>query len=667
MRVSSRPILAAVVVALAQAPVLVHAASIQSLGDLPDGFWSRAFALSADGSVVAGISYQFDGSRRAFRWSRADEMIDLGSVPGTSDNGATCVSLDGRVTGGFSGTEGFRWTAAGGLQTLGHLGSNLLNTPLGANRDGSILVGYDQTVPFIWRSTSGLAALPTLPGLPNGIAGAINPDGQFIAGNLGLNLVRWNGITPSLIAPFPSAVGVSASTLSAEGNVIGGRIFQPGGNSSDALLWIEGVGISFLPDLPGGDANAAVLIVTGDGLVRVGFGSDLRFSTRATVWSGSELQSIEQLLTSQGVDLSYGYSLDEAFGISPDGRFIIGSGTVADTFFQEAFIAEITPIAPPLQGPFGGIARNLPGRIHAEDYDVGGQLVSFFDTTPGNSGGVYRADAVDLFSASDNPSGIALRLSPREWTEHTLQATAAGNHVLRFRVSSTATGGSLRVTTESSDSADPTVIANIPVPNTGSAGTFTVVESNVTLATGQQVVRVGNAGATDINVNWFEVVPRGVAREVWLGVGGFKVSQIPVTRPPSLTDLLPTPETPVNWADNYGTRLRAYLTAPTTGTYRFWVASDNDSSLLLSTDANPANRREIARVNGATNVRQWNRYASQQSASIQLVAGQLYYLEVLQKESNGPDHLSVGWSKPGQSTTAPSEIIPVQVLSPFIP
>src|SRR4030095_15373263 len=52
---------------------------------------------------------------------------------------------------------------------------------------------------------------------------------------------------------------------------------------------------------------------------------------------------------------------------------------------------------------------------------------------------------------------------------------------------------------------------------------------------------------------------------------------------------------------------------------------------------------------------------------ISLTAGQLYYVEALMKESTGNDNLSIGWAKPGQSTTAPSEVIPGSVLRTHLP
>ena len=72
------------------------------------------------------------------------------------------------------------------------------------------------------------------------------------------------------------------------------------------------------------------------------------------------------------------------------------------------------------------------------------------------------------------------------------------------------------------------------------------------------------------------------------------------------------------------------------------------------------NKVEIASVPDWTDSRQWNKYSTQKSAPspITLTAGQRYYVEALQKEGGGGDNLAVGWAKPGESTSAPSEVIP---------
>ena len=156
-----------------------------------------------------------------------------------------------------------------------------------------------------------------------------------------------------------------------------------------------------------------------------------------------------------------------------------------------------------------------------------------------------------------------------------------------------------------------------------------------------------------------------LTREVWTGITGDSVANIPTGSAPTFTDTLTSFEAPSNWSNNYGTRVRGYITAPATGSYRFWIASDNTSELWLSTSSNPTNKQRIARVIGRTNSRQWTKESNQRSAAISLVQNQIYYVEALHKEGTANDNLAVGWAKPGQSTSVPSEIIPGTVLSPF--
>lgn len=115
---------------------------------------------------------------------------------------------------------------------------------------------------------------------------------------------------------------------------------------------------------------------------------------------------------------------------------------------------------------------------------------------------------------------------------------------------------------------------------------------------------------------------------------------------PSITASLTTFEYS-NVADNYGGRVRGYFCAPVTGNYIFNIAGDDQAGLWLSTNGNPANKVLIAYTELPTAFRQWNKYSTQKSATIFLVIGGRYYIETLQKESTGSDHLSVAVTFPG--------------------
>lgn len=158
----------------------------------------------------------------------------------------------------------------------------------------------------------------------------------------------------------------------------------------------------------------------------------------------------------------------------------------------------------------------------------------------------------------------------------------------------------------------------------------------------------------------------GVVREVWTGIGGNPL--VHLTSNPNYPNLpnyrqmiTGSFRAPYNYTDNYGQRMHAYLRAPATGNYVFWIASDDYGRLDLSTDDNPANIRTIASVSGYTGLNEWKKYTSQKSGSIYLVEGRYYYISALMKEGGGDDNLSVAWCRPGQSTDNPQELIPASL------
>ncbi|AMR26981.1 hypothetical protein A0257_07575 [Hymenobacter psoromatis] len=154
--------------------------------------------------------------------------------------------------------------------------------------------------------------------------------------------------------------------------------------------------------------------------------------------------------------------------------------------------------------------------------------------------------------------------------------------------------------------------------------------------------------------------------EQWTNVAGTSVANIPLATPPNVTATLTQLEGGRNIGDNYGTRIRGYLCPPQDGAYVFHISGDDDSQLWLSTDDAVANKVLIASVNGWTSYREWNKYSSQKSAAVNLLAGHRYYVEVLQKEAGGDDNVSVAWTLPSGQEEAPiagSHLIPFTTTS----
>lgn len=186
----------------------------------------------------------------------------------------------------------------------------------------------------------------------------------------------------------------------------------------------------------------------------------------------------------------------------------------------------------------------------------------------------------------------------------------------------------------------------------------------------QIVITITNAAGTSTSVLNLRVENTGspVVREYWTGVAGTSVASIPTSTAPTSADNLTTLEGPTDFGDNYGARVRGFITAPTTGNYYFWVAASNAAELWISNDDDAINAYKRCWVTaGSTTPRTWNVHGTQKSAWLALEQGKKYYFELLHKAGTGAgDNVAVGWSKPGEATTAPSEVVPAYALSTYV-
>lgn len=155
-----------------------------------------------------------------------------------------------------------------------------------------------------------------------------------------------------------------------------------------------------------------------------------------------------------------------------------------------------------------------------------------------------------------------------------------------------------------------------------------------------------------------------ILKEYWANVSGGTVAAIPVNITPTSFTHLTSFETPSNIGDHYGQRIRGYICAPATGSYTFYLASDDGAELWLSKDAYAVNKEKIAFLTAWTNPKQWTKYASQKSVAVTLEKGKKYYIEALHKEAIYGDHLAVAWTTP---TSSSIQVIQGAVLSPFVP
>jgi hypothetical protein len=153
------------------------------------------------------------------------------------------------------------------------------------------------------------------------------------------------------------------------------------------------------------------------------------------------------------------------------------------------------------------VVMTLPGTIQAEDYDVGGQSVSYSDKDFVNEGNTYREDGVDVvgFGCSDTLNtqdckGFAIGYTAAgEWIEYSVNVVAASKYVFRANAATGLEGGSFQLFLDGKAVSD-----TIPVPKGEDWNTYGYVEGETSeLAKGEHVLRVLFTGSY-VNLDWVQ-------------------------------------------------------------------------------------------------------------------------------------------------------------------
>lgn len=276
------------------------------IGDLTGGiFESDARAVSADGSVVVGVSKSaasspLPGHHEPFRWTETEGMVGLGFLPacGTNNGKVYDLSSDGSIVVGASfsnllecapnALEGWRWDT-GGMVGLGLPvpSSDTWSAAYGVSEDGSVIVGWTTSLPApepfsSWRWQTGV--MEDIGDLPGGTtdsrAHGISGDSLTIVGYghsaSGQEACRWTEQEGMVgLGDLPGGTFESSAwRASADGSVVVG--YGTSDSGVEAFRWTSEGGMVGLGDLPGGAFESEARAVSEDGSVVLGFAnSDL--------------------------------------------------------------------------------------------------------------------------------------------------------------------------------------------------------------------------------------------------------------------------------------------------------------------------------------------------------------------------------------------------------
>lgn len=133
--------------------------------------------------------------------------------------------------------------------------------------------------------------------------------------------------------------------------------------------------------------------------------------------------------------------------------------------------------------PYHGEAISIPGTIEAEDYDKGGEGLTYHDSDPLNTTGDYRPDeAVDVQARTDGFHVGYVEIG--EWMEYTINIAETEKYKVTAHLASVDGGGKMNFKFGASTA------FSLEAPKTGNWNTFQTVERDVNLKAGEQKLRI---------------------------------------------------------------------------------------------------------------------------------------------------------------------------------
>jgi uncharacterized membrane protein len=157
---------------------------------VPGEYLAEASAVSADGKVSVGtlLTGSLPVPREAYRLSDTGGLDELGTLQGHDSSEARDVSADGSVVVGLSygpGGTAFRWTKDGGMKRLA---TPFESEAHAVSADARVVVGTlwaddDSLTAVSWADDALPHVLGQLPNLPHSSATGVSGDGSVIVGN----------------------------------------------------------------------------------------------------------------------------------------------------------------------------------------------------------------------------------------------------------------------------------------------------------------------------------------------------------------------------------------------------------------------------------------------------------------------------------------------------
>ena len=194
-------------------------------------------------------------------------------------------------------------------------------------------------------------------------------------------------------------------------------------------------------------------------------------------------------------DLTDAAGVDDLFFVVKQGGFDF------DYWYMES---EKTAVP---QTPYKEVAAKIPGKIEAENYDVGGHNKAFYDNDRENQGKAYREDEVDVVDISDSKCGDAAcagyaigYTNDGEWVEYTIDVAADAKYDITANVATAFETSAMQLFSDDKEITESVVAPKVD----GVWTTYKVIDvGSAELKKGEHVLKLLITGGY-LNVDWIE-------------------------------------------------------------------------------------------------------------------------------------------------------------------
>lgn len=212
------------------------------------------------------------------------------------------------------------------------------------------------------------------------------------------------------------------------------------------------------------------------------------------------------------------FDLSDASGVE-DIFFVVKQGGFDfDYWYMEGAVPPVPQTA------YNDKPAAIPGKIEAENYDVGGHNKAFYDMDRENQGKVYREDEVDVVAIDDSKCGDAActgyaigYTQEDEWVEYTINVAADAKYDITANIATAFETAGMQLFVDDKAITDAITFEKVDSVFT----TYKVVDiGSVELTKGEHVLKLLITGAY-LNVDWLQFTdpnagPISIAKDVRL-------------------------------------------------------------------------------------------------------------------------------------------------------